>query len=175
MYSSLLQQTKQVNGRRNGIITVYKELKIGLSGRGNVNKTQVKVYFSLYGDDFPIDFVSESFGIKPTNSYKKDDAIVGKHKPKVVSTKTRFRKETAWELGTDYQESYDVKEKMDQIIRPLINKATIINELKTKYKLECDFSIVIIMENGDTPSLHLDKNKLNSQIVLKPNLILICM
>lgn len=109
---------------------------------------------------FQLDYVTESLGIEPTISYKKGDSIVRKHKPNDVSTKTEFRKETAWELGTDYQESYDVKEQMDQIIRPLKNKATIINQLKTKYKLECDFSIVIIMENGDTPSLHLDNEQI---------------
>jgi hypothetical protein len=126
----------------------------------HLNITQVKVYFSLYGDDFPIDYVTESLGIEPTNTYKKGDSIVRKHKPNVVLTKTQFRQETAWELGTDYQESYDVKKQMDQIIRPLKNKTTIINQLKRKYKLECDFSIVIIMENGDTPSLHLDNEQI---------------
>ena len=127
-------------------------------GRGiwHLNKTQVKVYFSLHGDDFPIDNVTESLGIRPTNSYKKGDVIVRKPNPNSVSTKVKHRKETAWELGTDYQESYDVKEQLNQILKPLKNKVSIINQFKTNYKLECDFSIVIIIENGDTPSLHLD-------------------
>jgi hypothetical protein len=107
-----------------------------------LNKTQVKVYFSLYGDDFPIDNVTESLGIEPTNSYKKGDVILRKLNPNVVSTKVQFRNETAWELGKDYQESYDVKEQLDQVIRPLKNKAAIINQLKNNYKLECNFLIV---------------------------------
>lgn len=126
----------------------------------HLNKTQVKDYFSLYGDDFSIDYVTRSLGIEPTNTYKKGDGIERKHKLNVDSTKTQFRQETAWELATDYQESNDVKDQMDQIIRPLKNKATIINQLKSQYKLECDFSIVIIMGNGDTPSLHLDNEQI---------------
>jgi hypothetical protein len=41
--------------------------------RGNINlvKTQVMVYFSLYGDDFPIEDVTEAMGIEPTNSIKR--------------------------------------------------------------------------------------------------------
>ncbi|QIZ08141.1 DUF4279 domain-containing protein [Priestia megaterium] len=132
-----------------------------------MNKTQVKVYFSLYGDDFPIDYVTESLGIEPTNTYKMGDSIVRKHKTNVVLNKAQFRKETAWELGTDYQESYDVKEQLDQIIRPLKNKATLINQLKSKYNLECDFSIVIIIENGDTPSLHIDNEQIEFTNIIK--------
>lgn len=118
------------------------------------------VSFSLYGDEFPIDYVTESMGIEPTNSYKKGDVIVRPHNPYVISTKIQFRKETAWELSTGYQESFDVKEQMDQILERLKNKAAIINQLKTKYDLECGFSIVIIMENGDTPGLHLDNEQI---------------
>jgi len=125
-----------------------------------LNKTQVKVYFSLYGGDFPIDKVTESLGIKPTNSYKKGDVIVRMPNPNIVSTKVKHRKETTWELGTDYQESNDVKEQLNQIIRPLKNKIAIINQFKTNFQLECGFSIVIIIENGDTPSLHLDKEQI---------------
>ncbi|MCL6574172.1 MAG: DUF4279 domain-containing protein [Bacillus sp. (in: Bacteria)] len=91
----------------------------------HLNKTQVKVYFSLYGDEFPIYFVTESLGIEPTNSYTKGEVIVRPHNQNVISTKTKFRKETAWELGMDYQESYDVKEQMDQILKPIKNKTAI--------------------------------------------------
>ncbi|MGG0658292.1 DUF4279 domain-containing protein [Rummeliibacillus pycnus] len=126
-----------------------------------MEKTKVMVYFSIYGDTFPIDCVTKSLGIEPTNSYKQGDAIVRPHNPNVTSTKTQFRRETVWKLGTGYQESYDVKEQMDQILEPLKNKAAIINELKKKYKLECDFSIVIIMENGETPGLHLDNEQID--------------
>lgn len=121
-----------------------------------MDMTKVKVYFSLFGDEFPIAYVTESLGVVPTESYKKGDVIERSFKQKGISMKTIFRKETAWELGTDYQESYDVKEQMDQILEPLKNKTSIINQLKAKYKLECKIFIVIVMENGDTPGLYLD-------------------
>ena len=126
----------------------------------NLDKTQVMVYFSLYGDEFPIDFVSETLKIAPTKAYKKGEVIVRPHNPNVISTKTLYRKETAWELSTSYQESYDVKEQMDEIVGPLKNKATIINQLKEKYKLECKIFIVIVMENGYSPSLYLDNEQI---------------
>lgn len=125
-----------------------------------LDKTQVMVYFSLYGDEFPISYVTETLEIEPTKTYKKGEVIIRPHNPNVISTKTLYRKETAWELSTGYQESYDVKEQMDQILGPLKNKAAIINQLKTKYKLECKIIIVIIMENGDTPGLYFDNEQI---------------
>lgn len=126
--------------------------------RGNVNldKTQVMVYFSLHGDEFPIDYVTETLEIEPTKIYKKGDIIVRPSNQKVASTKTHYRLETAWELSTGYQESFDVRDQMDQILGQLKNKAALINQLKSKYELECNFSIVIIMENGYTPGFHID-------------------
>jgi hypothetical protein len=36
-----------------------------------LNKTQVNVYFYLYGDEFPIDEVTEKLKVTPTETYKK--------------------------------------------------------------------------------------------------------
>lgn len=118
------------------------------------------VYFSLYGDEFPIDYVTETLEIEPTKTYKKGDTIVRPFKRKVTSTNTHYRLETAWELSTGYQESFDVKEQMDQILGPLKNKTALINQLKTDYELECRFSIFIVMENGYTPGLHIDNEQI---------------
>jgi hypothetical protein len=38
-----------------------------------------------------------------------------------------YRIETAWELSSGYQESYDVKEQMDQVVEPL-KKSSIHNK-----------------------------------------------
>ncbi len=140
-----------------------------------LDKTQVMVYFCLYGDEFPIDYVTETLETEPTKTYKKGEVIVRPHNPNVISTKTLYRKETAWELSTVYQESYDVKEQMDQILGPLKNKAAILNQVKAKYKLECKIFIVIIWKMEIHRFCILITNRLNLQIVLKLKLILICM
>lgn len=44
----------------------------GLMGDA-MNKTEVKVYFSLFGDDFSINEVTRRLEITPTESYKKGD------------------------------------------------------------------------------------------------------
>lgn len=122
-----------------------------LEGNLGLDKTQVMVYFSLYGDEFPLDGVTEKLEVIPTETYKKGDLIPN------LST-VRYRKETSWELGTGYQVSVDVNNQLRQIIDKLQNKSSIIKEIKDAYSVECKFSIVIIIEEGNTPALYLNKD-----------------
>ncbi|CEG27160.1 DUF4279 domain-containing protein [Bacillus sp. B-jedd] len=125
-----------------------------------MEKTQVMVNFSPYGDSFPLEHVTESLGINPTQTYKMGDLIVRPYNPNVITTKPIYRKETVWDLSTGYQESWDVKNQMDQILEPLKDKAPIINQLKAEYNLECKLFIVIIVENGKTPAFYLNNEQI---------------
>ncbi len=119
-----------------------------------MERTKVKVYFSLFGDTFPLDYVTEKLGITPSNTYRKRDIIPNR-------STTQFRKETTWDLGTGYQESLDVNEQLQQIITQLLNKVSIISEIKKTYSVQCKIFIVIIIEEGHTPTLYLDKDVIN--------------
>lgn len=59
-------------------------------------------------------------------------------------------------VSTGYQDSLDVGEMMEQVIRQLRGKVSTINELKKEFGLECRFAIVIVMNEGYTPAFHLD-------------------
>ncbi|MBA2937181.1 DUF4279 domain-containing protein [Paenibacillus sp. CGMCC 1.16610] len=126
-----------------------------------MDKTNVMAYFSIYGDHFPINEVTQLLGIEPTKSYNKGEVIVRPKNDNVISHTINYRIETAWELSSGYQESNDVKAQLDQILEPLKNKTALINHLKMKYKLECLISIVIKIENGLTPGLHLDTEQID--------------
>jgi len=117
----------------------------------NLDKTQVMVYFSLYGDEFSIDDVTEKLGLTPTKAFKKGDLIPNR-------STVCYRKETSWDLGTVYQVSLDVNNQLQQIIDKIQNKSFIINEIKEAYSLECKFFIVVKIEEGNTPALYLDKD-----------------
>lgn len=116
-----------------------------------LDQTQVMVYFELYGEDFPLEMVSGQLGVTPTESYKKGDII-----RKISETENHTRSCSSWQLGTGYQESLDVGELMEQVIGQIRDKASIINELKREFGLQCRFTIVIQMNDGYTPAFHLD-------------------
>ncbi|MED1205287.1 DUF4279 domain-containing protein [Heyndrickxia acidicola] len=116
-----------------------------------MNKTQVNVYFSLYGDDFPIDDVTKKLEVMPTEAYKKGDLIPNR-------STVRYRKETSWDLGTGYQLSRDVNDQLQEIVGKIQNKSSTINEIKETYSVECKFFIVVKIEQGNTPAFYLDKD-----------------
>lgn len=113
-----------------------------------MDNTRVMVYFSLYGDEFPHEYVSDKLKIQPTGSYRKGDLIP--NRPTTV-----YRKETSWDLGTEYEKSFDVNEQLQKNMQQLQNKSSTINELKKAYSLECKFFIVIKIEEGAAPDLYL--------------------
>jgi hypothetical protein len=125
-----------------------------------IDNTKVMAYFSLFGEKFPVNEVTKLLSIEPTESYNKGDVIVRQKNDKIIRTTVHYRKETAWVLSSGYQESYDVIEQLAQVLEPLKNKTAIINQLRKTYRLDCLFSIVIIMENGRTPALHLDNKQI---------------
>jgi hypothetical protein len=114
-----------------------------------LDKTKIKVYFSLFGDDFPIHTVTEKMKVAPTETFTKGDLIPNRS--------NIIRKETSWDFGTGYQNSLDVNEQLHQIVDKLQHKTSIINEVKNAYSLDCKLFIVIKIEKGITPSLYLDK------------------
>ncbi|MQR94395.1 DUF4279 domain-containing protein [Fictibacillus phosphorivorans] len=115
-----------------------------------MNETQVKVYFSLFGDDFPINEVTRRLEILPTESYKKGD--------NTSANSSLSREETSWDYGTDYQYSLDVNEQLQQVMDQLRDKCSIINELQAEFSLASKIYIVIRMVNEQAPALYLEKD-----------------
>jgi len=116
--------------------------------------------FSIFGEEFPVNEVTQLLNLEPTESYNKGDVIDRGNNDNLISSTVHYRKETAWVLSSGYQQSYDVKEQLGQILELLKDKAVIINQLKNKYRLDCLFSIVIKIENGHTPGLYLDNEQI---------------
>jgi len=73
-----------------------------------------------------------------------------------VKLKNFTRSYSSWELGTDYKKSLDTGKLINQVIRQLRNKTSVINELKEEFGLESRFVNVIKINEGYTPGLYLD-------------------
>ncbi|MEK4092135.1 MULTISPECIES: DUF4279 domain-containing protein [unclassified Viridibacillus] len=109
-------------------------------------------YFSAFGDNFPLEEVTNGLDVEPTETYKKGDVI------KTFATKILRRKETSWTLSTGYQESLDINKQLDVILKSLKEKTKELLQLKKKYDLQFQFMIVIEIENNDKPAMYLQKN-----------------
>lgn len=125
--------------------------------------TKVMVDFSAVGDTFPLHIVSKELSIQPTEAYEKGNSV-----PKRSEHVTR--KETCWSISTGYQESLCVEDQLNQILDILQNKTAKLIELKEKYNLFYKFFIVIQVENGQFPALHLDGGIIEFSNVIKAEL-----
>lgn len=125
-----------------------------------MDKTKVKVDFCFYGDTFDLNSITNVLGINPTQTWIKGDHIRGGH----------FRKDTCWELSTEYEESYDINEQLQKVINILKDKKLEIIEVQKKNKIECKFEIVILIENNEKPAIYFNRNtiqfmnEINSEI-----------
>ncbi|MEE3946694.1 DUF4279 domain-containing protein [Bacillus wiedmannii] len=114
-------------------------------------------YFSATGDVFPVEAITNALRIEPTRTYKKDDVVARHDNPNLVSTKTLYREETAWTLSTGYQESYDINNQLQVILKSLEGKTEQLKHLKKKYGLQFLFMVVIQVENNESPAMYLQK------------------
>lgn len=111
----------------------------------NPAQTEVLVYFQLLANDFSIEDVTLRLGLTPTETFKRGDKSTYSSRP---------REYTSWSLGTGYQPSFDVNNQLQHIIAQLRGKETILDGIYDTYDdMQARFVIVIVIENGQTPSL----------------------
>jgi hypothetical protein len=122
-----------------------------------MDKTSVMAYFSIFGDDFPLDKVTQILNIEPTRSYKKGEVIVRPKNDNVIITTINYRKETAWKLSTGYQESTDINDQLYLLLDTLENKVSELIRIKDEYKVSFTIMIVINIENNEKPAMYLEQ------------------
>lgn len=111
------------------------------------NKFNTHVYFSLVGDKFNPNKITEKLGIEPTESWEAGDK--GKYKKELTFS--------CWNISTEKGNEYlDIDKLVNEIVCKLKDKIDIINELKLNYQLDSVLQIVLDIDlNPDesTPSL----------------------
>ena len=111
-----------------------------------MDKTNIKVEFTVISEDFDIDLLTIKLGIEPTQSYYKGDII-----PRI----NRTREESIWRIETEYNESLDINDEVLKLMEKLYGKEEILKDLKNKHNLKYSICVVINVENNQTPAIYL--------------------
>lgn len=119
----------------------------------DIMNTNIKVEFSIFGEEIQIDYVSTKLNIKPDLFYKKGDPIKNNTLYK--------RKEDCWSINTGYQESLDINEQLKQIFDLINGKEKELLKVKNLYNLDMKFDVVINIENNELPAVYLEKHFIN--------------
>jgi len=121
--------------------------------------TKVMAYFSIIGDHFQPEKITEELAIQPTETYVKGDII--KKTSTTTASVVRRRVETDWTLSTGYQKSADINDQLKPLLRSLEGKEKNLIRLKEEYELTYIFMIVIEIENNEKPAMYFEKDIIN--------------
>jgi len=116
---------------------------------------QIKIKFSLIGDEFSKEYVSNRLGVISDRFKTKDDWPDAIKNAKDLPDHLKPR--TVWGVDIKKESSYAVSDQFQKIIKIFNGKELMINKLCKELKLTAVFEIVIEMESGNRPEMVLTK------------------
>ncbi|MDK8182627.1 DUF4279 domain-containing protein [Paenibacillus sp. UMB4589-SE434] len=113
-----------------------------------MEKTNIKAEFIITGDAFDPNIITRELAIPPTGQYKNGDKVEGRNV---------IRQECCWFLTVDYEESYDINDQLQKLIKVLENREKKLVDLQNIYSLNFTFSFSIRIENNETPAISIER------------------
>lgn len=113
-----------------------------------MDKTCIMVDLSIIGDCFDPQAITERLAILPTEQYQKGER----------SKRNIERKENCWSISTGYVETLYVSEVLNQIVKEVADKKSVLIDLKKEFDLTYKFFIVINIEQNQKPAIYLESS-----------------
>ncbi|XKM14520.1 DUF4279 domain-containing protein [Orbaceae bacterium ac157xtp] len=110
-----------------------------------MNKTTVAAIFSIYGDSFDLNYVTEKMRIKPSETTIKGIVPDGKKRASI---------ETSWSISIEEMVSYDINEQLNQLIYLLESKKEELLLIKDIFEIKFSFLILVKIRNNETPAIY---------------------
>ena len=115
------------------------------------NDTCINIELSIVGDDFDIELVSKELDIEPTEIKKKGE---------LLPNKKNWNIETSWSFMTGIEKSLDVRIQLCKLMDIFYKKIDKLKEICLYFNTKVFVSILIIVKNQQTPSLHFGKEEI---------------
>jgi len=107
-----------------------------------MEKNNVLIYFTLLGDDFDADYVTQKLGVQPIAVQNKCDLLKS----------GKMCGYTAWKTGMqEYEESTNIEIQLDKVIAPFLDKVDLLSELRQECSAEWQVMIVMNVEEDNPP------------------------
>jgi hypothetical protein len=118
-----------------------------------MQKTQIKLIFSIFGDYFDSQEFGKLVNLIPSNTWIKGDSLTNR--------KGLIRKETAWEYSIGFYQTLFLEEILDVFIQKFSPHSEVIVNYIKQYNLETKIDIIVEIVNDEKPSLFFEKAFLN--------------
>ena len=113
--------------------------------------TSILSSVTLTGASFDPEQVTDALGIEPTKTWRIGEPI---------QNTLLKRKHNGWSVATPRQESLDLGKQLRDLLRELEPKFSSIAALRERFGFDVEVSCAIYI-NGETPSMHLDRETLS--------------
>lgn len=109
--------------------------------------TSVKVEFMILGDNILPEEITRRLGISPSLKWLKGEPLKG----------GGVQECSGWEINTDYEKSLDINGQLNLVIDKIKEKREELKYICNRDGMESKFSIVIKIENGQTPAIVMNR------------------
>lgn len=116
-----------------------------------MKSTLVKATFVMGSEEISPESISERIGINPNLSGKKGEIVNGKMP----------YPDSFWEVFTKREASLDVSDQIKKIIKILKPSFQKLKDLIEEYQLTPLLSVLIVIDNGEAPSLSLSREEIS--------------
>ena len=115
-----------------------------------MTKTTVLAYFTLIGDNFDIDYVTQVLDTPPTGTRNRNEVLGN----------GRVFGHTEWGISTQEESSRDIEIQLNKVIAPYFDKIDLLNKVRVQCHAEWNILIVVYIRNGDVPAMTFSKENL---------------
>jgi hypothetical protein len=113
--------------------------------------TQIKLLFSIFGDLFNPETLSDILKISPIAFWSKGDLVPNRNIELV-------RKETCWEYSTGFIQTLNFEDVSVQFIKLINPNIHLLEKYIGENKLQTKIDIVVEIVNDEKPSLYIGKD-----------------
>ena len=121
-----------------------------------MKKTRIMARYTIYSEEdfFLPEYATEALSIKPSE-IKRKGQIIKKTLGELIM------KESSWSVKTDYEESLDMYNQVNKLIKLLKGKENVICNIHEKYKTRNLFLVVIEVVDREFPYIDIEKTFLD--------------
>lgn len=112
-----------------------------------MDATNIMVGFCIIGEDFNPEIATKTLQINPSQGWIKGENTLSENRKMI---------DTCWLISTGYEKSLDINEQLSKVLLLVKHKKDSLLELKNNYCIKFLFSIVINIENNQTPAIYFD-------------------
>jgi hypothetical protein len=113
-----------------------------------MDTTTIDIHFSIEGEDFDPEIMTQKLGITPYLAWKKGNM-------NILSRKTFPN--SFWEIHLGEEPSNDIENQLRKIFELLKDKKVILIKIRDEFRVEYTFALVIYIVDQQTPGMFLER------------------